>query len=276
MKNQNQQKVLVTVIVAALIIFFAFFGTNKDKNQNQTQQNQQNSSLQSSNKQSSSKQSSQQSSSSESQNANSQYQTQQSASTTQKAQELAQLSYSGTQIIAVDNNNPGFTAEELAQKPFQYYAPLDNLKRATYATAMLHKSLMPTAQRERLTVNPTGYINKRITINGKEGWLYNRAHLIGYQFTGQNNNLNNLMTGTRSLNDPGMTFYENKMAQYLRSTGHHILYYVQPVYRGDEKVARGMWMRAESVEDKEIQFNIYIFNVQEGYTIDYQTGALKN
>lgn len=49
---------------------------------------------------------------------------------------------------------------------------------------MLNQSLMPTVKREALTVDPTGWHNKRV--NGQ--WLYNRSHLIGYQLTGQNNN----------------------------------------------------------------------------------------
>ncbi|APT18895.1 hypothetical protein FC62_GL000541 [Amylolactobacillus amylotrophicus DSM 20534] len=189
--------------------------------------------------------------------------------------ELAALEYSGQQTIQINNNNPGFTEDELslAKGTWQQYGDLDRLNRVTIAKAMLGQDLMPKSERERLYVDPTGYHNKKVAMNGHMDWLYNRSHLIGYQLTGQNNNLKNLMTGTRSLNDPGMTKYENQIAEYIRTTNHHVLYYVQPIFRGDELVARGISMRAQSVEDSTIKFNIYIFNVQEGVSINYADGT---
>lgn len=36
-------------------------------------------------------------------------------------------------------------------------------------------------------------------------------------------------------------------------------------------------MEAEGIEDQQFAYNVYIYNVQEGYTIDYETGrATKN
>lgn len=189
--------------------------------------------------------------------------------------DLAALEYNGNQTIQINNNNPGFTTAEMSLKKgtWQEYGNLDSKNRVTIAKAMLGKDLMPKAERERLYVDPTGYHNKKVAMNGHYDWLYNRCHLIGYQLTGQNNNLKNLMTGTRSLNDPGMTEYENQIAEYIRTMNHHVLYYVQPIFRGDELVARGISMRAQSVEDSTIKFNIYIFNVQEGVSINYADGT---
>ena len=44
---------------------------------------------------------------------------------------------------------------------------------------------------------------------------------------------------------------------------------------GNELVARGILMEAYSVEDEGegICFNVYLYNVQPGITIDYATGA---
>ncbi|HFE9486604.1 TPA: DNA-entry nuclease, partial [Streptococcus agalactiae] len=36
-------------------------------------------------------------------------------------------------------------------------------------------------------------------------------------------------------------------------------------------VARGVGMETQSVEDNQISFDIYIFNVQSGYNINYLT-----
>ncbi|GEB73854.1 DNA/RNA non-specific endonuclease [Levilactobacillus brevis] len=205
--------------------------------------------------------------------------TSQSASTPKQSvatKGLADQKYTGTQIVAVNHNKPTFTTAQLSTKQGAWatYGELDSLNRVTTANALLSKSTMPTAKREPLYVNPTGWKNKEYTVNGKSGYLYNRSHLIGYQLTGQNNNLKNLMTGTRSLNDPGMTAYENPVASYLKShPNDYVRYQVQPVFRGNELVARGVHMQAQSVKNSGVSYNVYIFNIQAGVKINYSTGA---
>lgn len=203
-------------------------------------------------------------------------QTQTDANSSQS--KLAELTFDQQQIIAVNNNKPTFSASDLSfsRGSWDRYSDLDSLNRVGVADAMLGRDIMPTADRERLYIEPTGWQNRKITINGHSDYLYNRCHLIGYQLTGQNNNAKNLMTGTRSLNDPGMTYYENTVAQYLKQTTHHVRYQVRPIFRGDELVARGIQMMAQSVEDDKISFNVYIFNIQTNYVIDYQTGNSSN
>lgn len=109
-------------------------------------------------------------------------------------------------------------------------------------------------------------------VDGK--YLYNRCHLIGYQLTGENANAKNLITGTRYLNVDGMLPFENMVADYIKETGNHVLYRVTPVFSGDNLVASGVHMEAESVEDNGdgILFNVYCFNAQPGIAIDYATG----
>ena len=104
--------------------------------------------------------------------------------------------------------------------------------------------------------------------------MYNRCHLIGFQLSGENANERNLITGTRYLNVEGMLPFENQVAEYVRTTGNHVLYRVTPVYEGDDLVARGVKMEAKSVEDggEEICFHIFAYNCQPGITIDYATG----
>ncbi|MGX6428382.1 DNA/RNA non-specific endonuclease [Levilactobacillus yonginensis] len=186
-------------------------------------------------------------------------------------QKLADRTYQGEQEITINQNDPGFSKKQLATKSgaWQTYHQLDDLNRVTGAEALLNQSLMPTAKREPLTVDPTGWHNKRTS----HGWLYNRSHLIGYQFTGQNNNLKNLMTGTRSLNNPTMLHNEMDVATYLKQSRHnYVRYAVTPIFKGQELVARGVQMRAQSIGSNAIHFNVYIFNVESGYKIDYSTG----
>ncbi|MBC1814135.1 DNA/RNA non-specific endonuclease, partial [Listeria booriae] len=151
------------------------------------------------------------------------------------------------QVIHVNKNLPKFTKEDLslANGNWQKFSNLDQLNRVGEANAMLHKSMMPNAEREALYINPTAWKNKKT----ESGWLYNRCHLIGYQLTGENNNPKNLMTGTRSLNTPGMLDFENEVATYLRKTDKHVRYRITPIFRDNELLARGVQMEAQSIED---------------------------
>ena len=191
---------------------------------------------------------------------------------TTDANTLANLDYTGQQEITVNNNDPAFSKNDLstAKGAWAAYSDLDSLNRVTDANALLNRSLMPSAKREPLTWNPTDWHNKKTA----HGWLYNRSHLIGYQLTGENNNPKNLMTGTQTLNSPLMLAHEMDIAYYLKqSNDHYVRYEVKPIFRGNELVARGVQMRAQSIGDNTIHFNVYIFNVEPGYTINYADGT---
>lgn len=174
------------------------------------------------------------------------------------------------QTIQLNTNQPDFSKADLSltKGSWTTFSDLDSLNRVGQANAMLGKELMPTKGRERLYVKPTGWHQKFY----QDEPLYNRAHLIAFQFSGENNNLKNLMTGTASLNDPGMNDHEIEIGNYIRKTNHHVRYRVTPYFKGDELVARGVQMEAQSVEDDQISFNIFVYNIQNGITIDYQNG----
>ncbi|AZN76608.1 hydroxyacid dehydrogenase [Lactobacillus acidophilus] len=185
---------------------------------------------------------------------------------------LASLNYNGQNIITVNNNDPSFSKSDLSTSngAWQRYGNLDDLNRVTSANALLNESLMPNSPREALHVDPTGWHNKRIP----GGWLYNRCHLIGYQLTGQNDNLKNLMTGTRQLNDPDMLRYEDQVADYIKeSRNNYVRYRVTPIFRGNELLARGVEMEGQSTNGNTIHFNVYIFNVQDGVKLNYSNGT---
>lgn len=121
--------------------------------------------------------------------------------------------------------------------------------------------------------NPVAWEQKEYPgiVNGTQ--LYNRCHLIGRQFCGIDN-LYNLITGTRYLND-AMKVYEDKIAGYIKATGNHVSYRVTPIYKGDNKLASGVQMEAYSIEDNGsgIRFNVYCYNVQPGVDINYTDGS---
>lgn len=183
--------------------------------------------------------------------------------------------YSGSPYVIINNNKPNFNDSELTTTSFEKYSPLDNLGRCGVAYANIGTDLMPTEERESISsVKPSGWQNVKYDIvSGK--YLYNRCHLIGYQLTAENANELNLITGTRYLNVDGMLPFENMVADYIKETNNHVLYRVTPIYDGNNLVATGVQIEAKSVEDngEGIEFNIFVYNVQPGITIDYATGA---
>ena len=183
--------------------------------------------------------------------------------------------YDGEPYAAVNGNIPFFRPEDYPKYSFEYYSPLDALGRCGVCVSCIGQDLMPTEKRGEIgAVKPTGWHLVRYDdiVEGK--YLYNRCHLIGFQLTAENANHSNLITGTRYLNTVGMLPFENETAQYIRSTANHVLYRVTPVFEGENLVAAGVLMEAESVEDHGagLRFNVFCYNVQPQIVIDYATG----
>lgn len=183
--------------------------------------------------------------------------------------------YSENPYIELNENIPYFDETEYTTDAFEYYSELDELGRCGVAFANICKDIMPTEPRGEIgSIKPTGWHTVRYDdlINGK--YLYNRCHLIGYQLAGENANEKNLITGTRYLNVEGMLPFENEVDDYVEQTNNHVLYRVTPIFEGDNLVASGVEMEAYSVEDngQGVCFNVYIYNVQPGITINYTTG----
>lgn len=180
--------------------------------------------------------------------------------------------YSGEPYIEINNNIPDFTEEERSSGAFEYYSELDSLGRCGMAEAMITREIMPTEERGQIgMVKPTGWHTVKYS-RISDLYLYNRCHLIAFELSGENANVKNLITGTRYMNVTGMLPWENKVAQYVRSTNDKVIYRVTPVFVGDELVARGVHMEAESIGSDEIRFNIFVYNVQPGIGIDYADG----
>ena len=181
--------------------------------------------------------------------------------------------FTGYNYIELNGNIPVF--EEIdTSKSFEEYSELDSLGRAGSAFANIGVDLMPTEKRGSIgMIKPSGWHTiKYDIVDGK--YLYNRCHLIGYQLTGENANEKNLITCTRQMNTKGMLDFENKVADYIKSTNNHVLYRVTPVYKDDNLLATGVIIEAKSVEDngEGILFNVFVYNIQDGIEIDYKTG----
>ena len=192
-----------------------------------------------------------------------------------KSYDLSEIpEYTDKSYVVINNNEPNFDENDLTTKSFEKYSELDALNRCGVALANISIDLMPTERRGNIgQVKPTGWHTVKYDIvNGKN--LYNRCHLIGYQLTGENANSKNLITCTRYMNTVGMLEFENKVAEYIKRTGNHVLYRVTPIFEGNNLLASGVQMEAKSVEDKGkgIKFNVYVYNVQPGININYKNG----
>ena len=190
--------------------------------------------------------------------------------------DLATLpAYEGKAYVVLNQNILDFSEKDLAKSVFEEYSPLDLLGRCGPATANIGREIMPTDERGSIgMVKPTGWHTVKYDVV-QDKYLYNRCHLIGYQLSGENANERNLITGTRYMNTEGMLPFENKIANYVRETGNHVLYRVTPVFEGNDLLAKGVQMEAMSVEDggQGILFHVFCYNVQPGVEIDYSDGS---
>ena len=154
--------------------------------------------------------------------------------------------------------------------PYEYYGELDKLGRCTFAYGCLGEETMPAEGTERgdiSRIHPSGWAKA-------QNW--ERCHLIAWALSDENANERNLVTGTHYLNHDGMRPLEEEVEHYIWNTGNHVLYMSEPIYKGDELIARGVHMVARSVEDngKGLSFNVYCFNVTPGAAIDYNGGIV--
>lgn len=185
--------------------------------------------------------------------------------------------YTSSPYVEINNNIPYFTEEDYTTEAFEKYSEWDELGRSGVAFANICKDIMPTEERGEIgnIKDLSGWVQKRYDNIIKDKYLYNRCHLIGWQLAGENDNKQNLITGTRYLNTEGMLPFENQIAEYIdKNESNHVLYRVTPVYQGNNLLASGVQMESWSVEDngQGIHFNVYCYNVQPGIVIDYATG----
>lgn len=185
--------------------------------------------------------------------------------------------WDGEPSVEINGGDPSFTDSELSaikKQTEEDLSSLDSQGRCGDVSACVSSETMPEGERGSIgMIRPAGWhLVKYDFVDGK--YLYNRCHLIGWQLTGLNAEERNLITGTRYLNVDGMLPYENRVADFAESSDLHVAYRVEPVYKGDELIARGVHIEAESIEDKgeSLAINVYCYNVQPYVDINYKTG----
>lgn len=189
---------------------------------------------------------------------------------------LATLDYNGQKSIPVNNGKSTLTWNWDTNKII--YSNLDNLNRAGKATAYLSKlNYGKSAGREGQTWKPTGWLNNQQK-NKDRGHLI--AYTLSFNFDNDGNysdgqlgsidNPKNLFTQTSQSNRGIMQDYEEIVREALKQD-KKVIYEVTPIFRDDELMARGVHVQAIS-EDGTVNFNQYLFNIDDKYDFDYQTG----
>jgi len=186
----------------------------------------------------------------------------------EKVYKMAGLEKSGDKLTTQGNLFGTVDSNKLTA--YEFYNDLDKLGRTQVAFGCLGRETMPEENEDRgdiSSVHPSGWAKA-------QSW--ERCHLIAWSLSAENANPGNLITGTHYLNYDSMRPLEEETMHYIYNTGNHVLYLSEPIYKGDELVARGVHMVARSVEDNGagLSFNVYCFNVTPGAEIDYNTGIV--
>lgn len=191
--------------------------------------------------------------------------------------ELANLEPEGRDSVEVNGNKSTLDFSNWTTEHIDY-SPLDNLNRAGKATAYLSKINYGKSEgRESQTWRPTAWHN-----NNQH--RFDRGHLIAYTLSfnfdedgnlsegklGSLDNPKNLFTQTSQCNRGVMQQYEKLVREAIQQ-GHKVIYEVTPIFKENELLARGVHLQAIS-EDGSLNFNTYLFNIDDHYNFDYMTG----
>ena len=202
-------------------------------------------------------------------------------------QKLANLDFkSGDKAYVYVNNNKSTLIKNAWKVNKVIYSNLDNLNRTSHSnTAFLEpRNVVNDSLRVRQFINPTAWHSNRE--NGTQ--IYNRGHLIAYSVSagidqdgnynpnnqsGDQNNPKNLFTQTAFSNQKIQTIFEGKVRNALKQ-GNKVIFQATPIFRGNELMARGINLQAISLNNN-LDFNVYIYNVQPDYVFDYNNGRAK-
>ena len=202
-------------------------------------------------------------------------------------EKLAKLDFkSGDKAYITVNNDKSTLIKNAWKVNKVIYSNLDSLNRTSNSnTAFLEKrNVANDSLRVRQFVEPTGWhYNRR---NGTQ--IYNRGHLIAYSVSagidqngqynpsnqsGDQNNPKNLFTQSAYSNQKIQTIFESKVRRALREN-QRVIYQATPIFRGNELMARGINLQAISTNGA-LDFNVYLFNVQPGYSFNYSDGRAR-
>jgi hypothetical protein len=113
---------------------------------------------------------------------------------------------------------------------------LDDLGRATGASATISKEILDTGSEAAQSIRPPGF--------GGQAAGQARGHLIARMLGGTGRDARNLVTLYQNpVNSPIMRDFEQEVYNAVKG-GQTVKYSVQPIYRGTEAVPRAVTLRA--------------------------------
>lgn len=196
--------------------------------------------------------------------------------------------------IELNNNRPIFTEDDKKrlEESVNPFSDLDTLGRCGVAFACISNNTLfdPDNQDKRLKIHskPSGFPESREDNTVNDRLIFQRCHLIGYNLykirndKGEENaNLKKIFTGTRFMNNV-MYYYEKRIYDYVYKTENNVLYRVTPYFKESDKhkldiLVSGVQMEAMFInengnEDKDLSFNVFVYNMQPYIEFDYETG----
>lgn len=182
-----------------------------------------------------------------------------SAETTKEQGNQGPTSKTGDNPGPIDHGLATFTADELTDSETGWisYWPLDSLERATGAEALIKKKMINTGTKADPKIRPPGFIS------GLDPHGHSRGHLIGRQFGGSGDSMQNLVTLYQDpVNSPLMTKYENQIRDAV-DKGETVRYRVVPIYNDKDLMPTEVHMEAQGLgKYPKINFNVSILNLK--------------
>lgn len=180
-------------------------------------------------------------------------------------------------LIQVNHNKASLDIKNWGSNEIIYH-PLDKSGRASgITTAFLCKRNVAKIDVAHAKYDPTGWnkdlgqqgiickgqiisrgISNRMSVNG----TYLPSGKVGYL------DKRNTFTLT-SFTQQEKQKYDEQVKQALNSNAK-VIYQVMPVFWQNDKMPKGIWLQA--IGSNGLNFNVYLFNVQPGYSFNYSNG----
>lgn len=205
--------------------------------------------------------------------------------------------WSGQPWAVLNANAPYFTEPESTPRIAETYSSLDAKRRPGSALVCLAGAAesQPDYSFEikagSLSVpgwNDDAYPGVVRNIDGSklsgkdpaDGKVFYMRRLVGSGLADMAIGRRNTMVCTEYMGEYGLQALEDAVQRYLERSHRRVIYRMTPVFEGSEKIARGAVVEAMSYGDsadavmnnKDLCFNLFVYNVQPGVTINYSTG----
>ncbi len=196
------------------------------------------------------------------------------------------VKYNSAGYFVVNNNKPVIATSRTTA--FAYNPSRNKYGQLGASYGVANYSTYDSLARSSKTINPAGWIQLSTLKGSHYGiYLYNRGHLLGYAifgnlkgFNSSEANYNNIATQTAWANQAdggkqgdGQNYWESLVRSAVKAH-HTVRYEVKPIYVGTNKVPVGSEIEAQGI-GYNLNFNVFVPNVQQGVSINYATGTAK-